>query len=59
MPKYNVDESCGKVTIRVQKEVPGHVANRLQAALWREAISLVVESVASAKDVDKAVSVGQ
>jgi 3-hydroxybutyryl-CoA dehydrogenase len=51
-------ESCGKVTIRVQKEVPGHVANRLQAALWREAISLVVEGVASAKDVDKAVSTG-
>ena len=30
-------ESVGKVTIEVRKEVPGHVANRLQAALWREA----------------------
>ena len=29
----------GKTTIRVNKEVPGHVANRLQAALWREARS--------------------
>src|SRR5688572_5941803 len=38
-------EGCGKVTIRVRREVPGHVANRLQAALWREAISLVVEGV--------------
>jgi len=45
----------GKVTIRVNKEVPGHVANRLQAALWREAIHLVNEGVASVEDVDKAV----
>jgi carnitine 3-dehydrogenase len=51
-------ESCGKVTIRVRKEVPGHVANRLQSALWREAISLVMEGVASVEDVDKAVSSG-
>ena len=51
-------ETCGKVTIRVHKEVPGHVANRLQAALWREAINLVVEGVASVEDVDKAVYAG-
>ena len=44
-----------KVTIQVKKEVPGHVANRLQAALWREAIHLVNEGVASLEDVDKAV----
>ncbi len=47
--------STGKVTIRVNKEVPGHVANRLQAALWREAIHLVNEGVASVEDVDTAV----
>ena len=46
---------CNKTTIRVRKEVPGHVANRLQAALWREAIHLVAEGVASVEDVDKAV----
>jgi carnitine 3-dehydrogenase len=51
-------ETCGKVTIRVNKEVPAHVANRLQAALWREAISLVAEGVASVEDVDKAVTAG-
>ena len=51
-------EDCGKVTIRVKKEVPAHVANRLQAALWREAINLVVEGVASLEDVDKAVTAG-
>lgn len=48
----------GKVTIRVQKEVPGHVANRLQAAVWREAIHLVQTGVASVADVDKAMSAG-
>ncbi|QCP49080.1 3-hydroxyacyl-CoA dehydrogenase [Trinickia violacea] len=50
--------ACGKTTIRVNKEVPGHVANRLQAALWREAIHLVVEGVATVEDVDKAVYAG-
>ena len=48
----------GKVTIRVKREVPGHVANRLQAALWREAIHLVESGVASVEDVDKAVWAG-
>ena len=48
----------GKVTIKVNREVPGHVANRLQAALWREAIHLVKEGVASVEDVDKAVWAG-
>ncbi len=51
-------ESVGKVTIEVRKEVPGHVANRLQAALWREAISLVANGVASVEDVDTAVWAG-
>jgi carnitine 3-dehydrogenase len=51
-------ESIGKVTIEVRREVPGHVANRLQAALWREAIHLVNEGVASAVDVDTAISSG-
>lgn len=51
-------ESVGKVTIEVQREVPGHVANRLQAALWREAIHLVNEGVASVHDVDVAVASG-
>ncbi len=49
---------CGKTTVRVRKEVPGHIANRLQAALWREAIHLVSEGVATVEDVDKAVAAG-
>ena len=51
-------QAVGKVTIRVNKEVPGHVANRLQAAVWREAIHLVKEGVASVDDVDKAMWAG-
>ena len=51
-------EAVGKVTIRIRREVPGHVANRLQAALWREAIHLVESGVASVEDVDKAVWAG-
>jgi 3-hydroxybutyryl-CoA dehydrogenase len=51
-------ESIGKVTIEVRREVPGHVANRLQAALWREAIHLVNEGVATVHDVDVAISSG-
>jgi 3-hydroxybutyryl-CoA dehydrogenase len=50
--------SIGKVTIRLNKGIPGHVANRLQAAMWREAIHLVVEGVASVEDVDTAVRAG-
>lgn len=51
-------ESVGRVTIEVRREVPGHVANRLQAALWREAIHLVNEGVATVADVDTAIASG-
>lgn len=51
-------EWWAKVTIRLHREVPGHVANRLQAALWREAIHLVTTGVATVEDVDKAVWAG-
>ena len=51
-------ESIGKVTIEVKREVPGHVANRLQAALWREAVHLANEGVATVEDIDTAVSSG-
>ncbi|MFV1963991.1 MAG: 3-hydroxyacyl-CoA dehydrogenase NAD-binding domain-containing protein [Pirellulaceae bacterium] len=51
-------ESLGKVPVVLNKEVPGHIANRLQAAVWREAIDLVVKGVASVADVDKALAAG-
>lgn len=50
--------SLGKATIRVKREVPGHVANRLQAALWREAIHLMSIGAASVEDVDTAIWAG-
>ncbi|SIQ61538.1 3-hydroxybutyryl-CoA dehydrogenase [Paracoccus thiocyanatus] len=51
-------ESCGKVTITLHREVMGHVANRLQAAIWREAIHLVDSGVVSVRDVNAAVWAG-
>ncbi len=48
----------GKEPIHVRKEVKGHIANRLQAALWREAVHLLAEGVASVADIDKAIAFG-
>jgi carnitine 3-dehydrogenase len=50
--------SIGKQTVRLHKEVPGHIANRLQAALAREVYHLVAEGVVSAADVDAALCWG-
>jgi 3-hydroxyacyl-CoA dehydrogenase len=50
--------SLGKRTIELHKEVPGHVANRLQAALWREIAFLISEGVVSVGDADAAVCWG-
>ncbi len=50
--------AAGKHPIHVRKEVTGHIANRLQAALWREAVHLVDSGVASVAEVDAAVAYG-
>jgi 3-hydroxyacyl-CoA dehydrogenase len=50
--------SLGKKAIHLRKELPGHVANRLQAALAREVYYLVAEGVVTAADVDTALSWG-
>ena len=50
--------SIGQRTVRLNKEMPGHVANRLQAALAREVYYLVADGVVSAADVDTALSWG-
>jgi len=47
-------EGLGRVVISLKKEVPGHIANRLAAALWREAIHLMKEGVADVRDIDSA-----
>jgi 3-hydroxybutyryl-CoA dehydrogenase len=45
-------KSLGRVPVHVKKDVPGFVGNRLQHALWREAISLVENGVCDAETVD-------
>jgi len=50
--------AIGKVAVRLNREVPGHIANRLQAAVWREAVNLVAEGVATVADIDAAVAYG-
>jgi carnitine 3-dehydrogenase len=51
-------KSVGKRPIHIKKEVRGHVANRLQTALWKEAVSLVAEEVVSVSDADAAIAYG-
>jgi len=55
---YAVMEDIGKVPVVLKKEVPGFIANRLSVALWREALALVDQGVASVEDVDRAVRAG-
>ena len=50
--------SIGKKPIHLKKELPGHVANRLQAALYREMLYLIEQNVLSVEDTDAAVSYG-
>ncbi|MDP2646692.1 MAG: 3-hydroxyacyl-CoA dehydrogenase family protein [Desulfobacterales bacterium] len=59
-----VDQTCellekaGKHPVRVNRDVPGFVGNRLQHALWREAISIVEHGIADAATVDACVKFG-
>jgi 3-hydroxyacyl-CoA dehydrogenase len=48
----------GKRPIRVRKEIKGHIANRLQAALRREAYGLVEHGIATVSDIDTAIAHG-
>jgi 3-hydroxyacyl-CoA dehydrogenase len=50
--------SIGKKAILLKKEIPGHVANRLQSALYREVLYLIEQGVLSVEDADDAVSYG-
>ena len=50
--------SMQRVPIRVQKEVPGHLANRLTAALYREAVHIAAEGIADVADIDRAIACG-
>ncbi len=51
-------QQTGKRPVILNKEVPGHIANRLAAAVWREALALLDDDVASLEDIDAALSAG-
>ncbi len=55
---YRIMEAIGKKPIRVRKDVPGFLGNRMQHALQREAMSLVDLGVADPRDVDRVVRYG-
>jgi len=48
----------GKKPVRVKKEVPGHLANRLASAVYREAAHIVAEGIADVADIDAAMAYG-
>lgn len=52
---FDLLRDAGKVPVRVQKDVPGFIANRMQHALWREAFALIDEGICDAETVDIAV----
>ena len=55
---YDFFKSTGKEPVILQKEAPGFISNRLQIAVYREAVDLVLRGVCSVEDVDKALSYG-
>jgi 3-hydroxypropionate dehydrogenase (NADP+) len=50
--------ALGRIPVIIKKSVPGNVASRIAAAVWREAIDLVLQGVIDVDDLDRAVSVG-
>ena len=50
--------AVGKEPVMLRCDVPGYIANRLSAALWREAVDLVLRGVASTEDIDRAICFG-
>ncbi len=52
---FDALQSVGKKPVMVEKDVPGFIGNRLQHALWREAISLVENGICTAEAVDDVV----
>jgi carnitine 3-dehydrogenase len=51
-------EASGKKVIRMQRELPGFIANRLQEALWREALHMVAEGEATVEEIDASIAYG-
>ncbi|MCA1960786.1 MAG: hypothetical protein LDL33_08315 [Desulfomonile sp.] len=55
---YRFMKQAGKRPVKVLKDVPGFLGNRMQHALWREAASLLQAGIASAEDIDTVVKCG-
>ena len=55
---YQIMEAIGKKPIRVKKDVPGFLGNRMQHALQREAMTLLDKGVADPEDIDRVVRYG-
>jgi 3-hydroxybutyryl-CoA dehydrogenase len=57
-PDHIVDQACrivaslGKLPVRVRRDVPGFIGNRLLHAMWREALYLVEQGIATAENID-------
>lgn len=51
-------EATGKKVARMQRELPGFIANRLQEALWREALHMVAEGEATVEEIDDSITYG-
>jgi 3-hydroxybutyryl-CoA dehydrogenase len=54
----DLHRAIGKHPVHAKKDVPGFIANRLQHALWREAISIVERGIADARTVDESLKYG-
>jgi len=50
--------ALGRIPVTIKKQVPGNIADRISAAVWREAIDLVLNGVIDVDDLDRAVSLG-
>jgi len=51
-------KSLGKTPVRVQRDIPGFVMNRIFSAAFREAVDLVAEGIATPEDVDTGMRLG-
>lgn len=51
-------DSIGKITIKLKAEMPGFIANRLQEAIWREAVQLIAAGQANVADINRAMVYG-
>ncbi|WP_037647015.1 3-hydroxyacyl-CoA dehydrogenase NAD-binding domain-containing protein [Streptomyces hygroscopicus] len=51
-------EAAGKSVITMERELPGFIANRLQEALWREALHMVANGEATVKEIDDSITEG-